>query len=412
MTSKLSSVSAPQPVRSPGARIADGGIEDGRRQSGLRVPFNRPHATGREFDYIREAIEGAHLSGNGPFTRRCAKWLEDRTGATRALLTPSCTAALELAAILVDLGPGDEVLMPSFTFVSTANAVTLRGACPVFVDIREDTLNLDETKLADAVTSRTRAIMPVHYGGVGCDMTAISAVAREHGLFVIEDAAQGIMAEREGRPLGGIGDLGCLSFHETKNLICGEGGALLVNRPELAERAEILQEKGTNRGRFLRGEVDKYTWVDVGSSFLLGEVGAAFLWAQMQEAHTITERRMRIWQRYHDAFASLEDEGLLRRPVITPGCRFNAHLYYLLLPNEARRDSVIEGLAERNIQAVFHYVPLHSSPAGRRHGRPHGDLSTTDDISGRLVRLPLWVDMEPAHVEAVVESVNHVVRER
>ena len=301
--------------------------------------------------------------------------------------------------------------MPSFTFVSTANAVALRGATPVFVDVREDTLNLDESLLEAAVTERTKAIMPVHYAGVGCDMDAIGAVADAHGLRVIEDAAQGTLASYDGRALGGIGDIGCLSFHETKNVICGEGGALLVNRPELIERAEILREKGTNRSRFLRGQVDKYTWVDIGSSFLLGEVSAAFLWAQMEQADAITARRMHVWQAYHEAFVALEDEGLVRRPVIAEGCEHNAHLYYLLLPDQSRRDAVIAGLAQRRVQAVFHYVPLHSSPAGQQLGRAHGRLDVTDDIAGRLLRLPLWVEMPPQDIEAVIEAVTDTVRE-
>lgn len=373
------------------------------------VQFNRPYATGGEFACIREAIDGAHLSGNGPFTRRCAAWLESTTGSRRALLTPSCTSALEMAAILAGLGPGDEVVMPSFTFVSTANAVVLRGAVPVFVDVRPDTLNLDERLLAGAITSRTRAIVPVHYAGVGCEMDAISRIADEHGLTVIEDAAQGVTASYDGTALGGIGRLGCLSFHETKNISCGEGGALLVNDPDLVERAEILQEKGTDRSRFLRGEVDKYTWVDIGSSYLLGEVGAAFLWAQVQEADSITERRLAIWHRYHEAFAELEHEGVLRRPTIPARTSHNAHMYYLLLPVRARRDAFIAGLAARGVQSFFHYVPLHSSQAGRRFARAHGDLAVTVDVSDRLVRLPLWVQMTAEHEEAVVRAVTDVV---
>jgi dTDP-4-amino-4,6-dideoxygalactose transaminase len=398
-------------VRDSGVTTPDEPVTASRFRSRHRVPFNRPYATGREFEYIREAIELAHLSGNGPFTRRCAEWLEERTGSARALLTPSCTAALELSCALIGLEPGDEVLMPSFTFVSTANAVALRGATPVFVDVREDTLNLDETLLAAAVTERTKAIMPVHYAGVGCEMDAILGVAEAHGLRVIEDAAQGTLASHRSRALGGIGDLGCLSFHETKNVICGEGGALLVNRPELIESAEILQEKGTNRSRFLRGQVDKYTWVDVGSSFLLGEVSAAFLWAQMEHADEITASRIAVWDRYHEAFEALEADGLVRRPVIAPGCEHNAHLYYLLLGDQARRDQTIAALlSEHRVQSVFHYVPLHSSPAGQRLGRAHGSLDVTDDVAGRLLRLPLWVEMDDEHVEAVIDAVVDVVR--
>jgi dTDP-4-amino-4,6-dideoxygalactose transaminase len=399
------------PVPNATGAVAGADVRRRRFEPSERVPFNRPHATGREFDYIREAIEGAHLSGNGPFARRCAAWLEGWSGCAKALLTPSCTAALELAAALIELEPGDEVLMPSFTFVSTANAVALRGAEPVFVDVREDTLNLDETALAAAITPRTRAIMPVHYAGVGCEMDGIGRVASEHGRRVIEDAAQGVLATQDGRALGGIGDVGCLSFHETKNIICGEGGALLINDPELVERAEILQEKGTDRSRFLRGQVDKYTWVDVGSSFLLGEVSAAFLWAQMEQAEAITARRLEIWNEYNDAFAALEQAGLLRRPVVTPDSVHNAHLYYLLLPTNAQRDAFIKQLAARQVQAVFHYVPLHSSPAGRQLGRAHGSLAVTDDVAGRLVRLPLWIDMRPEDVANVVRAVTEAAQE-
>lgn len=369
------------------------------------IPFNRPFATGREFQHIREAIEHAHLSGNGPFTQRCAEWLQERTGAARVLLTPSCTAALEMSVILAGIEPGDEVLMPSFTFVSTAGAVALRGGVPVFVDVRDDTLNLDETKLASALTPRTKAILPIHYAGVGADMKPICGFAAEHGLTVIEDAAQGVMSSYRGQALGAIGDLGCVSFHETKNVICGEGGALLVNRPELVERAEIAQEKGTNRSRFLRGQVDKYTWVDLGSSFLLSEVNAAFLWAQLQQADAITERRLAIWDAYHRGLAPLEAAGLLRRPAVPAEVEHNAHLYHLLLPDQRRRDGLIEKLGAMGIQAVFHYVPLHSSPAGREYGRADGDLRVTDDVSARLVRLPLWIGMTQADVERVVSGV-------
>jgi len=379
------------------------------RPPGARLPFNRPHATGRELAYIAEAIANGHLSGNGPFTERCAAWLEQRTGAARALLTASCTAALELAVILAGVGPGDEVLMPSFTFVSTASAVALRGATPVFVELRPDTLNLDETCLRSALTSRTKAILPVHYAGVGCEMDAIGAFAAEHGLAVVEDAAQGVMASYRGRALGGIGQLGCVSFHETKNVICGEGGALLVNDPALVERAEILQEKGTNRSQFFRGQVDKYTWVDLGSSFLTSEVNAAFLWAQFEHAEQITRRRLAIWQRYHDAFAELEALGLVRRPVVPDGVEHNAHLFYLLAPDRRRRDGIIAGLRERGVQAVFHYVPLHASPAGWEHGRAHGSLALTTEVSERLVRLPLWPDMTPADVDRVIAGVHAAV---
>ncbi len=370
------------------------------------ITFNRPYATGREFEYIQRAIDNLHLSGNGPFAKRCEEWLERETGCARALLTASGTAALEMAVLLAGIGPGDEVVMPSFTFVSTANAVVLRGGTPVFVEVREDTLNLDESLLEDALTARTKAILPVHYAGVGCDMSAIRQIGDARGLAVIEDAAQGVMASFRGQALGALGQFGCLSFHETKNVICGEGGALLVNDPALAERAEIVQEKGTNRVKFFRGEVDKYTWVDVGSSFLMSEVNSAFLWAQLEHAGEITSARMEIWDAYHGQFAELEATGRLRRPVVPADCQHNAHMYYLLLPDRAGRDRVIDVLAERDIQAVFHYVPLHSSPAGDRVGRAARPLPITESVSDRLVRLPLWVGMDESHVDRVVEGVE------
>jgi dTDP-4-amino-4,6-dideoxygalactose transaminase len=373
------------------------------------LPFNRPYVTGREFEHIEHAIENGHLAGNGPYTLRCQDWLSERTGSPHALLTTSGTAALELATLLVRIGPGDEVIMPSFTFVSTANAVVLRGGVPVFVDVRPDTLNLDVDRVEEALSPRTRAIVPVHYAGVGCDMEAIAALAGAHGLEVIEDAAQGVMAARDGRALGSMGTLGCLSFHETKNLTSGEGGALLVNEPDLIARAEVLHEKGTNRAAFFRGAVDRYTWIDVGSSFLPSEVGAAFLWAQLEQADEITARRLEIWARYHEAFADLEAAERARRPVVPEGCRHNAHMYHLLLPDRARRDALIERLAERGIMAVFHYVPLHSSPAGRRYGRTAGDLANTDGASDRLVRLPLWPGMDDADVERVAIEVAAAV---
>jgi dTDP-4-amino-4,6-dideoxygalactose transaminase len=360
----------------------------------MHIPFNKPYMTGKELGYISQAHDNSHLAGDGKFTRKCNAWLEQRTGCRKALLTHSCTAALEMAAILADIQPGDEVIMPSFTFVSTANAVVLRGGVPVFVDIRPDTLNLDETGIEAAITSRTKAIMPVHYAGIGCEMDAIMAIARKHGLVVIEDAAQGITSAYRARPLGSIGHMGTLSFHETKNIISGEGGALLVNDARLVERAEIIREKGTNRSQFFRGQVDKYTWVDIGSSYLPGEIIAAFLWAQMEEADNLTRRRLGIWNTYHNAFADLESRKLVRRPVVPAGCDNNAHMYYLLLPDLAKRTQFIEAMAKSGIGAVFHYVPLHSSPAGLRYGRSHGNLPVTVSAGERLVRLPLWLGVE------------------
>jgi dTDP-4-amino-4,6-dideoxygalactose transaminase len=372
------------------------------------IPFNRPHLTGRELEYIAQAHANGHLAGNGQFSKQCAGWLEDRTGSGKALLTHSCTAALEMSAILSGVGPGDEVVMPSFTFVSTANAFVLRGATPVFVDIRPDTLNLDETRIEEAITPRTRAIVVVHYAGVACEMDPIVDIARRHDLLVIEDAAQGIMADYRDRPLGSIGHLAALSFHETKNIISGEGGALLINDPRFEERAEIIWEKGTNRSQFFRGEVDKYTWVDVGSSYLPGEIVAAFLWAQMEQADAITQRRLAIWARYHEAFAELEASGQVRRPIVPDYCRHNAHMYYLLLPDADARTAFIARLASNGIHSVFHYVPLHSSPSGRSVGRAVGDLAQTDDISARLVRLPLWLGLEE-HQDRVIDAVIDAV---
>jgi dTDP-4-amino-4,6-dideoxygalactose transaminase len=369
------------------------------------IPFNKPYMTGMELDYIADAHANGHLAGNGAYSRRCSAWLEERIGSRKALLTHSCTAALEMAAILSGVGPGDEVIMPSFTFVSTANAFVLRGATPVFVDIRPDTLNIDETKIEAAITPRTKAIVPVHYAGVGCEMDDIMDIAARHDLLVIEDAAQGLIAEYKGRPLGSIGHLAALSFHETKNIISGEGGALLINDPRFVDRAEIIWEKGTNRGQFFRGQVDKYTWVDIGSSYLPGEIVAAFLWAQMEAADDITERRRDIWATYHEAFRGLDEAGVIRRPIIPDGCVHNAHMYYLLLPDVEGRTSFIERLKGKGIQPVFHYVPLHSSPFGRSAGRAVGDLSTTDNVSDRLVRLPFWIGLEAAQ-SLVIDEVR------
>ncbi|GAB4573708.1 MAG: dTDP-4-amino-4,6-dideoxygalactose transaminase [Anaerolineae bacterium] len=375
------------------------------------IPFNKPYMNGKELYYITRAHANGHLSGDGPFTKRCNAWLEETTGARRAMLTHSGTAALEMAVILADIQTGDEVIMPSFTFVSTANAVVLRGGVPVFVDIRPDTLNLDETLIPAAITPRTKAILPVHYAGVGCEMDAIMVLAEQHDLLVIEDAAHGILAQYHGRELGTIGHLGCLSFHETKNIISGEGGALLVNDERFVKRAEIIREKGTNRSAFFRGEVDKYTWVDVGSSYLPSELIAAFLWAQMEEAELITQRRLAIWQTYHEAFAELEARELVRRPVIPDGVRHNAHMYYLLLPSLEARTAFIERLKAAGIHSVFHYVPLHSAPGGQRFSRAVGSLEHTTSISERLVRLPLWIGVEKYQeqiIETVIEQVSRL----
>jgi dTDP-4-amino-4,6-dideoxygalactose transaminase len=360
----------------------------------MNIPFNKPYMCGREIVYIREAHTNGMLAGDGPFTKLCHGWLETELKVSKALLTHSCTAALEMAAILADIEPGDEVIMPSYTFVSTANAFVLRGGVPVFVDIRPDTLNIDEQKIEAAITPRTKAIVPVHYAGVSCDMDVIMDIAYRHNLIVIEDAAQAIMSRYKGKALGSIGHLGCLSFHETKNIISGEGGALLINDPSLVSRAEIIREKGTNRSQYFRGQIDKYTWHDFGSSYLPGELIAAFLWAQMEAGVEITRRRIALYEAYHKEFSNLENFGLIRRPLVPADCLHNAHMYYLLLPSAAQRYYFIDALKQKNISSVFHYVPLHSSPAGKKFGRAHGELGVTVDLSNRLVRLPLWVGLE------------------
>jgi dTDP-4-amino-4,6-dideoxygalactose transaminase len=376
----------------------------------MKIPFNKPYMTGKEIHYISEAHANSMLAGDGPFTKRCHQWLEQKTGAHKALLTHSCTAALEMAALLLDIQPGDEVIMPSYTFVSTANAFVLRGGVPVFVDIRPETLNIDERLIEAAITHKTRAIVPVHYAGVACEMDTIMDIAHRHSLLVIEDAAQGVMSTYKGHPLGSIGDLGCYSFHETKNVISGEGGALLVNNPKYAERAEMIREKGTNRSQFFRGQVDKYTWVDIGSSYLPGEIIAAFLWAQLQEAESITQQRMTLWNIYHEAFADLEMQGRLKRPTLAEGCQHNAHMYYLLINSLAERTAFITNMKNHNINCVFHYIPLHSSVYGRKVGRVSGDLWVTDDLADRLVRLPVWIGLKNEQ-QGVISATNALIGE-
>jgi dTDP-4-amino-4,6-dideoxygalactose transaminase len=376
------------------------------------IPFNRAHLTGAEFAHMETAIQQAHLAGNGDFSRLCREWLEDNIGSRRALLTHSCTGALEMAVTLADVRPGDEVVLPSFAFVSAATAVVNRGGVPVFVDIRPDTLCIDEALVPAAVTERTKAILVVHYAGVACEMEPLLELAQRRGVIVIEDAAHGILASVDGRALGGIGHLGAVSFHETKNVTCGEGGALLVNDDRLVERAEIVHEKGTNRQLFFRGAVDKYTWVDEGSSYVLSDLAAAFLWGQLQHADEITRTRLGIWSRYHDAFADLESEGLVRRPAIPSGSNHNAHMYYLLLPDLRARSRFIADLAEENINAVFHFVPLHSSPAGHRYGREASRFDVTDAVSDRLVRLPLWAGMSDDEVTRVIDATRRYLLRR
>jgi dTDP-4-amino-4,6-dideoxygalactose transaminase len=373
------------------------------------VPFNRPPIVGRELSLLKEAIERRELSGDGYFSRQCEAWLVKRLGVKRALLTHSCTAALEMAGILADLAPGDEVIMPSFTFVSTANAVALRGATPVFIDIRPDTLNLDEQLIEAAITPRTKAIFVVHYAGVCAEMDTLRAIAAAHHLLLVEDAAQALLASYRGRPAGTLGDMACFSFHASKNVVSGEGGALVTDNAKLAERAEVIREKGTNRSRFLLGLVDKYTWTDLGSSYIPSELVAAFLCAQLDEAEAITAERRLIWDRYHTAFAELEARDIgIRRPTVPEHCVHNGHLYYLLLPDHAGRDAMIAALRMRGIGAPFHYVPLHSSEAGRRFGRTAGALPITDSLSERLIRLPMWSGMREES-ERVIQAVFDAV---
>ena len=370
------------------------------------IPFNRPFVSNKEFEYLKQAIDQGILMGNGQFTQNCQTWLQKNIDCHKVLLTHSCTAGLEMTALLANIQPGDEVIMPSYTFVSTANAFVLRGGVPVFVDIRSDTLNIDENKIEQAISSKTKAIVPVHYAGVGCAMDEIMDIANRYNLLVIEDAAQGVMSTYKGKSLGSIGDMAAVSFHETKNVICGEGGALLVNNSQFVDRAEIIWEKGTNRSQFFRGEIDKYTWVDIGSSYLPSEINAAFLWAQLEIASEITDRRLNIWSKYHEAFAELENKEKLRRPIIPFECQHNAHMYYLIMPNLDIRTRLIRYLKDSNINTVFHYVPLHSSPAGIRYGMVSGELKFTDNLSERLVRLPLWIDMNEGQVHYIINCIH------
>ena len=360
--------------------------------------------TGKELWNIAQAHASGHLAGDGIFTKRCNQWLEQQTACHKALLTHSCTAALEMAAILADIQPGDEVIMPSYTFVSTANAFVLKGAVPVFVDIRPDTLNLDETLIEAAITGKTRAIVPVHYAGVASNMDAIIAIAENYGLLVIADAAQAVTSTYKSHSLAGLGHISTLSFHETKNLSSGEGGAILINDARFADRAEIIREKGTNRSQFIRGQVDKYTWVDLGSSYLPSDLIAAFLWAQIEESENITCRRLALWNKYHLGLEILELANVLRRPVIPADCGHNAHMYYILLPNLEKRTALIGELKRHSIEAVFHYIPLHSSPAGIRYGRPFGKMTVTNSVSDRLLRLPLWLGLEE-HQDFVIQQI-------
>ena len=373
-----------------------------------KIPFNKPYLTENEFENIGKAHKQGQLAGDGAFTKLCHAWLEENTGCLKGLLTHSCTAALEMSAILIDISPGDEVIMPSYTFVSTANAFALRGAIPVFADIRQDTLNIDENLIESLITPRTKAIVPVHYAGVSCEMDKILEIAKKYGLFVIEDSAQGICSSFKGTALGKLGQIGCLSFHETKNIHSGEGGAILINDESLIERAEIIREKGTDRSRFFRGQVDKYTWIDMGSSYLPGELIAAFLAAQLEHAEEITQKKLVIWNKYHEIFEDLERSGQVQRPVIPEDCEHNGHIYYLLINKKYNRDRVLHKMNELGVNAVFHYQPLHSSPAGKKFGKYSSPLPVTDDISERIIRLPMWIgfDQHERVFKALIKSLN------
>ena len=370
------------------------------------IRFNVPPYVGKETEYMKEAIDSHKICGDGEFTKRCNAWIEEHTGTAKALLTTSGTQALEMAALLSDIQPGDEVILPSFTFVSTANAFVLRGAKLVFVDIRPDTMNIDEKLIEDAITDKTRAIVPVHYAGVGCEMDTIMDIAKRHNLVVVEDAAQGVNAFYKGRALGSIGDYGCFSFHETKNYSMGEGGAILINRPEQIEDAEIIREKGTDRSRFFRGQVDKYTWVNIGSSFLPSDINAAYLMAQLEMADEINENRLQSWARYNEGLQDLAQEGVIELPYIPEECAHNAHMFYIKTKDMEERKALISYLKERDIAAVFHYVPLHSAPAGLRFGRFHGEDRYTTKESERLLRLPMYYNLSESNQQKVIDAVH------
>lgn len=370
------------------------------------IRFNVPPYTGKELDYIKIAVENQKICGDGEFTKKCNEWMEHKTGTAKALLTTSCTHATELAAILADIRPGDEVIMPAYTFVSTADAFVLRGATAVFVDIRPDTMNMDENLIEAAITPKTKAIVPVHYAGVCCEMDKIMELAEKYNLVVVEDAAQGIMSTYKGKALGTIGDFGCFSFHETKNFSMGEGGALLIRDEKDIENAEIIREKGTNRAKFFRGQIDKYTWVEKGSSYLPSEMNAAYLYAQLELADEITADRMATWNRYYEAFCPLQEAGMVELPVIPEHCTHNAHMFYLKCKDLEERTAFIQFLKENDILAVFHYVPLHTAPAGLKYGRFHGEDKYTTKESERLVRLPLYYGLEPEKTDYIISKVK------
>lgn len=370
------------------------------------IDFNVPLYIGKETDYMKKAIENKKICGDGMFTKKCNQWIEEKTGIKKALLTTSCTHATELAALLADIKEGDEVIMPAYTFVSTADAFVLRGAKAVFVDIRPDTMNIDENLIEDAITEKTRAIVPVHYAGVSCEMDKIMEIAKKHNLLVIEDAAQGIMSEYKGKALGTIGDYGCFSFHETKNYSMGEGGALLIRDEENVENAEIMREKGTNRSKFFRGQIDKYTWVEKGSSYLPSDLNAAYLYAQLEVADKINDRRLAIWDKYYEGLKELKDEGKIELQVIPEGCKHNAHMFFMKAKDLQERTELIKYLKENEIQTVFHYIPLHTAPAGIKYGRFHGEDRYTTKESERLMRLPMHYALTDEDVECVIEKIK------
>lgn len=370
------------------------------------INFNLPPCIGTEIDNVKKAIENHKICGDGEFTKKCNTWLEEKTGTKKALLTTSCTHATEMAAILCDIKPGDEVIMPSYTFVSTADAFVLRGAKAVFVDIRPDTMNIDEKLIENAITDKTKAIVPVHYAGVGCEMDTIMDIAKRHNLFVVEDAAQGIMSTYKGKALGTIGDFGCYSFHETKNYSMGEGGALLIKGEEYVEKAEIIREKGTNRSKFFRGQIDKYTWVDAGSSYLPSEMNAAYLYAQLEQADLINDARLKVWNRYYKGLESLKDSGKIELPYVPDECVHNAHMFYIKANDLEERTKLIDYLKKNDIQAVFHYIPLHSAPAGKKYGVFSGNDIYTTRESERLLRLPLYYSLKDEEVDYIIDKVT------
>lgn len=368
------------------------------------INFNVPPFTGKEFDYMKVAVENKKICGDGAFTKKCDSWMEERFGAKKALLTTSGSTALDMAALLCGLKPGDEVILPSFTFSSTANSFVLAGATLVFVDIRPDTMNIDETKIEAAITDKTKVICPVHYAGVACEMDTIMDIAKRHNLIVVEDAAQGVMSTYKGKALGTIGDFGCFSFHETKNYSAGEGGAILINNPDYIEKAEILREKGTNRSLFFRGQVDKYTWVDFGDSYLQSDLNAAYLWAQLEMADEINENRLETWNSYYNAFKQLQDENIISLPTIPEGCVHNAHMFYIKCKDLDTRQAYIKYMRDNDIQCVFHYVPLHSAPAGKKFGRFVGKDEHTTPDSDRLVRLPMYYNIAKVDLKKVIDK--------